>query len=297
METLNQKTFDLLEQTGLNWTVNKKELFSGDGFPTESFGIFRNDTNKWLGTVGNKYAPMQNFELAETIIQATENIGLVCKKGGSLSGGGKIYLQAELEDEYIGKSGVKRMITAVNSHDGSTSIGFGSSSTVIVCQNTFYQAYRGLDKFRHTTSAKQKIEDAMFDLKKALELDKGLMESFKRMADVELKDSITERIIRKLFEVAPNTPKDNVSTRKLNQVTAFANSLEKEINLEGNTIWGLFNAVTRYTNHVAAPKDAEKKADYIMNGGGYRLSNIGYNEIMKWMEENVTAKEYHLVSY
>jgi phage/plasmid-like protein (TIGR03299 family) len=292
MENLNQQTFELLDSTGLNWTVNKEELFSGDGKATESYGIFRNDTREWLGTVGSKYTPMQNYELAETILQATDGIGLVTNRGGSLANGAKIYLQAALPDEYIGKSSIKRNITALNSHDGSSSIGFGSSSTVVVCQNTFFMAYKELDKFKHTLNFRDRVDNAMQELRKALQLDQSLMDNFKRMADVKLNDSVTERIIRKLFAVEPMTAKSAVSTRKLNQVTAFANSLEKEINLEGETLWGLFNAVTRYTNHVASPKDEDKKLDYLMNGGGYRLSNMGYAEIMAWMEKNVAKKEF-----
>ena len=58
---MHEKTFNLLEATGLNWTVNKLPLYSKDGLTTESFGIFRNDNNNWLGTVGKRYEEMQNL--------------------------------------------------------------------------------------------------------------------------------------------------------------------------------------------------------------------------------------------
>ena len=68
MNNLNEKTFNLLEAAGLNWTVSKESLTTIDGKDTESFGIFRSDNKEWLGTVVNRYTPMQNFELAETVI-------------------------------------------------------------------------------------------------------------------------------------------------------------------------------------------------------------------------------------
>jgi hypothetical protein len=163
---------------------------------------------------------------------------------------------------------------------------------VVVCTNTFYKAYKGLDKFRHTASAKERIERAMLDLRKALNLDQALMDNFKRMADIPYNDQLAERLIRKLFEVEPMAAKDSVSTRKLNQVTAFANAIEKEVNLEGNTIWALFNAVTRYTNHIAAPKNSEDKAEYLMTGGGYRFATTGYDEIMSYIEKNMATPSY-----
>lgn len=284
--TTQEKTFSLLEATGLNWTVNKEQLFTAEGITTDSYGIIRNDSNKWLGTVGKKYVPMQNWELAESVVQATEGVGLSATRGGQLKGGSRIYLQAELPDAFIGKSGVKRHITALNSHDGSSSIGFGSSSTVVVCENTFFRAYKGLDKFRHFSSANGRIKDAISDLRKALELDESLMDNFKRMADMEMKDEIVERVISKLFSVDPSSPQKDHSTRKINQVNAFATALNKEIILEGKTVWGLFNGVTRYTNHITSPSGKEEKNDYLMTGAGYKMSNVAYDTIMAWVKEN-----------
>lgn len=281
-----EKTFDLLEKTGLNWSVKKEALQSADGKQTESFGMFRSDNSGWLGTVGNRYVPFQNSELAETIVAASESINIEVNRGGQLLKGKKVYLQAQLPDEHIGESGVKRLITALNSHDGSTSIAFGSSSTVVVCQNTFFRAYGEINKFRHTVTAKDRVNAAILDLRATLKLDEQLMTSFKRMADLPMKDEIVERVIRKMFDVDPSQKQSALSTRKNNQIASFADSLSKEIKLEGATVWGLFNAVTRYTNHVAAPTEADKKLDYLMDGGGYKLSNMVYSELLEWVENN-----------
>ena len=281
-----ERTFELLESTGLNWKVRKEQLQTKDGIITGSYGIIRNDNQAWLGTTKERYEIYQNADLAETIIEATDAMNIETKRGGQLCDGRKVYLQAELPQEFIGKSGVNRWITALNSHDGSTSIGFGSTSTVIVCQNTFYRAYNGINKFRHTASAKARVEMAIQDLKKTLEMDNKLMTTFKRMADMPMKDEIVERVIRKIFAVEPSQKQVDTSTRKKNQIESFANALETEINLEGKTIWGLFNGITRYTNHVAGPKDVNKKMDFLMEGGGYKLSNIGFDELMAYVNEN-----------
>jgi phage/plasmid-like protein (TIGR03299 family) len=287
MSNLNEKTFDLLETSGLNWTVTKEELLTNDGKSTESFGIFRSDNDQWLGTVGNRYTPMQNFELAETIIQASDGLNLPTKNGGVFGGGKKVFIQVELPTEQIGVGGVKRWITALNSNDGSTSIGFGSTSQVIKCSNTFHMAHKGLDKFRHTASASARVQMAMQDLRKAMQLDNSLMDNFKRMADIELKDEMIESVIRKMFNVDPMIKQDAVSTRKRNQVETFAQSLTTEIHLEGKTLWGLFNGVTRFTNHDSKTfKSIEDKNEYLMSGGGFKTSNVAFNDIMKWVEKH-----------
>lgn len=284
-----EKTFELLESTGLNWSVSKEALQTVEGKQTQSFGMFKGD--EWLGTVGNIYKPFQNSELAETIVEATHDIGLQTTRGGSLAGNKKVYLQAELPAEFIGNSNVLRWITALNSHDSSTAIGFGSSSTVVVCQNTFFQAYAGLSKFRHTESAKERIELAIKDLRTALQLDTQLMENFKRMADKPLKEEIFAKLIKACFETDVNAPAGEISTRKTNQLKAVGEAIETEIKLEGATLWGLFNGITRYTNHVATiskgkPATEDEKREYVMIGGGYKTNLVAFDTIMKWVEAN-----------
>lgn len=286
----NEKVFNLLESTDLNWSVVKSPLVSVDGHPTETFGIFKNGS-EWLGSVGNQYTPFQNAEMAQTIVEASEAINIETNRGGMLQGGRKVFLQAQLPNEFIGNSGVRRWITCTNSHDGSSSISFGSTNTVIVCENTFHRANRDGSKFRHTMNASERVRTAMLDMKMALNADIALMDNFKRMADIKLNEDMVEKVVRKLFLIDVANEKE-ASSRKKNQVTAFADALRTEIGLEGATLWGLFNGITRYTNHVAAPSKEDKKADYLMNGGGFTLSNLGFNEVMKLVEANTASPIY-----
>ena len=112
--TKQEKVFQVLEATGLNWTVNKKELVSVDGLTTESYGIFRNDTDRWLGTVGNRYEPYQNHKLVSNMVDITNEVGLDVNRGGTLNDGKKVYLQASLPDDIVGNSGIKRWLTTTN---------------------------------------------------------------------------------------------------------------------------------------------------------------------------------------
>ena len=289
-----EKVFNILENTGTNWSVNKLPLVTECGKKTGSYGIFRNDNGNWLGTVRERYEPYQNSQLAELIVTACETLDLDVTRGGILKDGAKVFYQVPLQDEFIGKSGVKRYITALNSHDGSTSIGLGSSNTVIVCQNTFYKAYREMEKVKHTASAKFRMEMMRDNLKATIENDNLLMDQFKRMAEIELKDEMIERVINKIFKIdSKNEKVTDVSTRRQNQIQSFAGALNTEIKLEGKTIWGLFNAVTRYTNHIAAPSDEQAKIEYLMQGTGKAISNLAFDELMKFVERN--SHEYVMI--
>lgn len=279
-----ERTFNILEETNLNWTVSKKPLITEvEGLTTNSFGLFREDTKKWLGTVGKQYAPYQNSSLVETIVKASHNINTDIS-GGSLSGGKKVYLQLQLEDEQIENDTVKRYITALNSHDGTTSIAFGSSNTVVVCQNSFYMAYKDLNKVRHTHTADAKIKIIREKLENAMLSDSLLMDNYKRMTEAPIEKSIVKTILSEIFsENFDNGLTKDISSKKRNQMKTFNTVIEKECASHGASLWGLFNAVTYYTNHIK-PKNKNEKTEYIMTGAGAKLNFKTYENIINYMD-------------
>jgi phage/plasmid-like protein (TIGR03299 family) len=283
------KTFDLLTDTKTNWGVTKKPLTCPDGYPTESFGLYRNDNNKWLGTVGKQYELMQNSTLAENIIEASMDISEKFR-GGELYGGKKVYYQAQLTDTQIANDTIKRYVTGLNSHDGSSSIGFGFTNQVVVCQNTFHIAMKDVSRFRHTASAKQRVELAREEINRMLKIESGLMDNYKRMADVKISTVVTKRVIADLFgfndeDFDKNTT--DFSTKKINEISKFKEILDSELNSHGKTLWGLFNAVTWKTNHQDA-KDG-KSLENVMIGSGYKKNLNAYNIIVDSLPTIVTT--------
>ena len=283
------KTFDLLTDTKTNWGVTKKPLTCPEGYPTESFGIYRNDNNKWLGTVGKQYELMQNSTLAENIIEASMDISEKFR-GGELYGGKKVYFQAQLSDTQIANDTIKRYVTGLNSHDGSSSIGFGFTNQVVVCQNTFHIAMKDVSRFRHTSSAQQRVELARQEINRMLKIESGLMDNYKRMADTKINTAVTKRVIADLCgfneEDFDKETKD-FSTKKINDISKFKEILDSELSSHGQTLWGLFNAVTWKTNHQDV-KD-NKSLENVMVGSGYRKNLNAYNIIVDSLPTLVTT--------
>lgn len=273
---LQNQTFELLEQTATNWTVNKLPLVSQDGLTTESFGIFRNDNNLWLGTIGKQYEPIQNFEIAETLIATTDEIS-DSHIGGLLNNGKKVFYQTEIDPVVIDRDEVKRYLTILNSHDGSSSIGFGFSNTVVVCQNTFYKAMKDVQKFRHTTSAKERLEIARKQVREILLAENDVIETYKRMADKKVTNNAIKMVVADLFDFKPEdfeNPVDDFSTRKVNDIAKFKEIMDVEFASHGETLWGLFNAVTWKTNHVDSKRSSQ--LENVMIGSGYKKNNSAF---------------------
>jgi phage/plasmid-like protein (TIGR03299 family) len=273
---LHNQTLELLEQTSTNWTVNKLPLITENGFTTESFGMFRNDNNLWLGTIGKQYEPIQNFEVVETLIATTEDISN-SHGGGMLNNGKKVFYQTEIDPVIIDRDEVKRYLTILNSHDGSSSIGFGFSNTVVVCQNTFYKAMKEVQKFRHTTSAKERLEIARKQVRELLLAENEVMDTFKRMSEVQVSNKAIKLVVADLFDFKPedfDNPVEDFSTRKINDIARFKEVMDAEFSSHGATLWGLFNAVTWKTNHIDSKRNNQLES--IMVGSGYKKNNNAF---------------------
>lgn len=263
----------ILEATGLNWTVRKEAITTVSGIPiTDKMAIIKENNNIPLAVMGGGYEILQNEDLAKLVYESGEEVfsenaifkhpwnncrtlgSLGNISGGSLREGCKVFFQLELPDVNIGKGGVKRYITVTNSHDGTSSVGFGTSSQVICCSNTFNIANKMLSKFRHTASLQEKLDESMKLLRQILRFEDEQIGDFDKMAIAPLSAKLIENVRKSVFENVDFSDK-KMSTRQTNLISAYDNSVKRSFNEQGETAWGLFNGVTRYTNHCLNMQD------------------------------------------
>ena len=277
---------NLLSDTGNAWSVLDLPLTSthedGTILTTTSRGLFRSDNNLNLGVVGSRYEVMQNDVLAETLVDLQSQFGGDLR-GGNLQDSKKVYFQLSLAEANIGNyqnNGVKRYITCLNSHDGSSSIGFGSTNEVVICSNTFHTALSDISKFRHTASASDRLAQAIKGFESAMNGEAKVIENYHNMASAEVTEGIVTKVINNIFNPQGKT---EIGTRTKNNVQMFAKAynIEKE-QKGGESLWTLFNAVTRYTNHM---EKKEKDLNHLMVGAGYKKNLVAYDTIVRWLQE------------
>jgi phage/plasmid-like protein (TIGR03299 family) len=293
--------FNVLENTGLNWSVLKESLTTKSGISIpDKMAAIRKDNGNYLGIVGDGYTHMQNSELVGIVFDAGKEVfstNLELKHpwnnaetlgsfgnmgGGSLKSGSRVFVQLELPTLYIGKSNINRFITATNGHDGSISLGFGTSSQVICCANTFAIANRDIAKIKHTTSMQQRIDEAVLSLRRVLEFEDKQMETFEIASNRSFTKSHIEDIVKAVFGKGLNTPKDDISSRMKNQMATLANDINKSIDEQGESLWALFNGVTRYTNHSTKNKDKDYN---LMFGTEAAINERAYKTMLSWLNE------------
>ncbi len=254
------RTQEVLDQVGLNWTVREETITTESGIIVpKSKAIVREDTNTVLSVHGDGYFPYQNHQMVELLDKVSQQVGLPIHKGGYFGNGEKVYLQLKSNDLKLGNDRVEGFITGVNSFDGTTSLAFGPSNITISCQNTFFAAFRNLNaKVRHTKNMEMRIDDICRGLEGVLEEEKIMFEDIKKLSETKMTKKQEDWVTRTLFNIMKdvdlNSDKD-VSTVTRNRLSRFYVDLNGEVKEKGDNLWGLFSGVTKYTTHSLSKGD------------------------------------------
>ena len=254
---------DMLNRSNTNWNVVKKPLVTEEGWTTDSHGIFREDTGHYLSTVGNRYTPTQNRDLLELLYRAAEHANITISRGGTISGGKRVFYQLNLGQDTIGGSVMKRWLTALNSHDGQTPLGFGTTNVVVICQNTFFKSLSEVNKVRHTPNSHDRLSIIVQTMSDAILQESLLVDKFKEMSGIYVPSSLDDDFLREILGVNENTRSDS-------RLTTLKESIATDINIHGNNQWALFNGVTRFTTHHDTVRD---RARSVMEGSGFKINN------------------------
>ncbi|MDN4028934.1 DUF932 domain-containing protein [Chryseobacterium gambrini] len=296
---------EAIKHAGLDYEVEKTPLYTkgtgiievADGIVVQDselsvpnyFANIRTDNNAVLGVVGKDYHIVQNreaFNFFDAIVGGGD--GILYETAGALGNGERIFITAKLPD-YIrvgnGDDVTEKYIFLTTSHDGSGSITAAFTPIRIVCQNTLNASLRNMSnvvRIKHTSGAKQRLENAHKVMGLANTLSKQLEGIFNNWANVK----VTDREVRKLIELAlcPNKETlnnlnkgnyDEISTVFKNTVDdAFAYAMvsdTQQMDTTKGTLFGAYNAVTGYFQNVRNYKDGEAKLQSIVMGGTAQL--------------------------
>ena len=286
------KTIETLQATGLDWQVNKVQLYTPDGTPVDSaWANQRADNGAILGVMSEQYAVFQNEELAELCEAIAGEFGYTIHKGGALNGGKKVYLQLSAGSVTgIGDNNdrVEKYVTALNSFDGSSSVCFGSLGYTISCQNTFYRAARdkAMSRVRHTSSMRDRIEAAKHQILGIIKADESLYDTFFKMANAQMTPEIIRNVVQQLTDVditkSATTIKADHSARKFNIASDLLDSIRRETAYKGGSLWGLMSGVTHYTTHKAsAPNRENGRIEAKMTGNAGSMDAQAFDILAK----------------
>ena len=283
-----------LESSTLNWSVEKRPIFSPDdnGAMVKAKNhamMVRVDTDSPLGVVGAKYEPVQNSTLWEALCESLYDVDHTIENAGHLDDGKKVFIQAKVEDESFAIGGDKfnGLITFWASHDGSISIKLADTLERIWCSNTFNSSMHGNHKFnltaKHTANVHFKLDGMMQALDEIFDHRRVLFAEVKRLAEMPC----NTRTARNFAIGMLNSNK----TRGLNMVGAIVSKFRHGIGNKGETMYDLWNGFTEYYTHGSRDIATEKQQNNLVKsselGAGARMK---VNVFRNLIDTNRTAE-------
>lgn len=152
-----------IQHAGLDWRVSLQPLqcahpdFNGLEIPARA--VVRMDTSDVLGVVGDRYAVVQNEDLA-AVLDAVVDTGARIDTAGSLLGGRLVWFAAALGDFEAAGDRHRDFLVLSHGHDGTRAVTIRRTAVRVVCWNTLTASDRSPGAFfsvRHTESAEARI--------------------------------------------------------------------------------------------------------------------------------------------
>lgn len=250
---------DVAKQAGLDFEVRKEQLYHPrTNLPLfGTYGIFRTDNDAFLGVVGDRYIPIQNatiFSFLDSIIEDSAKY----ERAGMLNNGGRIFVVANLLKEHnIHNSGDvhKAFLTAIGSHDGSTSVRIFCTDFRIICSNTIQLLLRrergnGVS-VKHTNNGESNMYSRLRSLEQVKEQFSSTMEKLEFLAEKKINSKVVDTVIEEVFGIKNGI--ENASSRVKGSVELVKELLERNDNNAfpqfRGTAYNLLNAVTEFYDH------------------------------------------------
>lgn len=263
---------EAIQLANMDYEVVKSQLVHPrTGEPLDgAYGIFRSDNDVFLGSVGERYTPIQNhfmFSFMDAVIDADGKAHY--ETAGVLGKGERVFMLANLTDEYDihGKGDKhKAYFAGVGSHDGSSSARFFVTEVRIVCANTVQIALNKAKgtgvSVRHTANAEARLDARLRDLQNARLAFNSTMEKLEFLAEKKVDTATVDSMLCEIFNLTDGL--EDASTRAKNSVELVKSLLESNDNdafpeFRG-TAYNLFNAVTEYQDHYSEVRSTAGRA-------------------------------------
>jgi phage/plasmid-like protein (TIGR03299 family) len=278
---------EALVAAGLDWNVEPKEIYTGDGnLVSGYYANVRDIDRKVLGVVSGRYRIVQNRE-AFAFTDELLGKGVRYETAGSLKEGKKTWILAKLPKQYrLMEDRITPYLVFSNSHDGSGAIKVAMTPIRVVCQNTLNLALSSAQRIwtaNHTGNMENKLEDARMTLFMAEDYMNELGKEAAALSRKKITDAEAEEYIRLLLPIAGNaTEVAEKNVRKLRDDLKMRYYHAPDLEGIGKNGYRFLNAVSDFATHGKPLRET----------AGYRE-----NLFLKTMEGNpLIDKAYFLLT-
>lgn len=250
---------EVLEKAGLNYEVEKKDIFLDNGLMiTGKKATVNTTTGKIYGVVSDKYKVCNNKEAFQFIANINDKLSFV-KAGETQSG--MVYVIAKLDDVNVLGDSFTPYVIFQNGHNGNYTLRTTICPLRIVCTNQFTMSFKESSNtinIRHSNNLFVQMQEAESLLRDTA----TYMKNFEANAELLAAMKITNEkdLINHFFEETTRATlankNDELTERQLraiNDKTEMLYNIYRNTPDNGNfqgTVWGLLNGFTDFNTHL-----------------------------------------------
>ena len=280
---------DALKHAGLDYEVELQELSTPNVVCESHKAVVRTDSQSVLGVVGNGYEPLQNRDAFRFFDAVVEGKKARYETAGALKGGRQIWLLAKIDGQIpiLKNDVINKYFLLTNRHDGLGCVAGRVTPVRVVCDNTLTaamgQGSQGEVRIVHRGNVADRLEFAGTLLARVGAYYDELSEIYRKFAKINIKEKQMRTYIAEALrpygavateQQAIDEMKEEIqSTRLITEVNSVMNLVEtgRGADIKGvrGTLWGTYNAITEYVDHVKMPRSGDEgRVQYMGFGTG-----------------------------
>lgn len=300
---------------GLNYEVVKYPLFAGippkfqqlneNQVKPKKIAIdhrvatVRTDTNQILGIVGKDYGILQNARAFDFFDALVDRGAAIYHTAGALGKGERVWVLAKLPDYIrVGTSDdvIEKYLLIYHGHDGRTSVNICFTPVRVVCQNTLQQAMvraSNLISLSHTRNIEEKVKNAYELLGLVNKNSDEMSKIYTAMSKMKLNADGVDDYLNAVWEKVPGARKEEdlkegqtmlMSEKTYDDVIEFyENGPGQKEKTANGTLFGAYNAITGYTDHIKSYNGDKLKSLWF--NGGQGIKTAAYKTALEFLKQ------------
>jgi phage/plasmid-like protein (TIGR03299 family) len=260
----SKEVTEALIKAGLNFKVNKEEVYVQDKLVKNWVANVRSDNGNVLGMVSPQYKIVQNDE-AFGFVDELLGEGVELTAGGTCRGGKAVWMLGELDGMKILGDDVKPHLVFTNTHDGKGAVRISVVPLRIWCQNQLNFSFMDATGRKaerkwsiiHMGDVDKKIAAAKETIQKTQIYMRELNKFAEKTVGVGINDRQVLELINELFpvnmELVDNRASANALLRRDELMSRYVTA--PDLKKFRNTVWGVLNAIADYTSHAEPGKE------------------------------------------
>ncbi len=278
---------------GLDWQVNKKDIFLVDGKKVSTHqAMVRSTDEKVLGVVGKGFNPLQNVEAFQFFDKFLDQGMATLETAGAIKGGQRVWILAKINADPMQVAPgdlVEKYILLYHAHDGTLAVRAGLTPVRTVCCNTLQMALDHKDsqliKLRHSAKVVENLQSVSEIINAANNSFEATLEQYKMLVRKDINQKDLEKYVKLIFVGEKHEEMKEEGSRAGqkaldNIIPLFEKGRGNDLPSIKGTMFAGYNAVVEYLQYFKG-KNEENRFDSMMFGQSKTVNKKAFEIALK----------------